>query len=142
MPARQRRLARRVVPLLTQIEALWPTDDVLSLMGGAIHYQQRPSWPSPWTACQPRRSEMLLLYKIPKTRRGQPTRAAPWPSSSTIAAAQRSLAPRRGRQAHDSRAATSRPGSHTAAGYAHLAGLLEADLPSICWVICLSNLPK
>ena len=31
-------LLEGAVPLLTQIEALWPTDDVLALMGGAIHY--------------------------------------------------------------------------------------------------------
>ena len=124
-------LLEGAVPLLTQIEALWPTDDVLSLMGGAIHYPTttpqlaQPLDRLPATAFQ----ELLLLYEIAEhTTASQ--RGSTLARSSTIAAAQRSLAPDDSRQAHDSSTAASTLAATPLLDTPHLAGSLEADLPS------------
>ena len=124
-------LLEGAVPLLTQIEALWPTDDVLSLMGGAIHYPTttpqlaQPLDRLPATAFQ----ELLLLYEIAEhTTASQ--RGSTLARSSTIAAAQRSLAPDNSRLAHDSSAAASALAATPLLDVPHLAGSLEADLPS------------
>lgn len=79
--------------LLTHIEALWPSDEVLALLRGAIHYPTKtPALPEPL----PRLAstafhELLLLYGIaqatPATTRGSLTGR-----TSTIAAAQGSAA--------------------------------------------------
>ena len=123
-------LLEGAVPLLTQIEALWPTDDVLALMGGAIHYPTttpqlaQPLDRLPATAFQ----ELLLLYEIAEhTTASQ--RGSTIARSSTIAAAQRSLATDNSRLAHDSSAAASALAATPLLDVPHLAGSLEADLP-------------
>ena len=123
-------LLEGAVPLLTQIEALWPTDDVLALMGGAIHYPTTtPQLAQPLDRLPPTAfQELLLLYEIAEhTTASQ--RGSTIARSSTIAAAQRSLAPDDSRLAHDSSAAASALAATPLLDVPHLAGSLEADLP-------------
>lgn len=123
-------LLEGAVPLLTQIEALWPTDDVLALMGGAIHYPTTtPQLAQPLDRLPPTAfQELLLLYEIAEhTTASQ--RGSTLARSSTIAAAQRSLATDNSRLAHDSSAAASALAATPLLDVPHLAGSLEADLP-------------
>ena len=123
-------LLEGAVPLLTQIEALWPTDDVLALMGGAIHYPTTtPQLAQPLDRLPPTAfQELLLLYEIAEHTTAD-QRGSTIARSSTIAAAQRSLATDNSRLAHDSSAAASALAATPLLDVPHLAGSLEADLP-------------
>ena len=79
--------------LLTHIEALWPSDEVLALLRGAIHYPTKtPALPEPLPRLAPTAfHELLLLYGIAQATPAA-TRGSLTGRTSTIAAAQNSAA--------------------------------------------------
>lgn len=87
-------LLEGATPLLAQIEALWPTNEVLPLLGGAIHYPTKtPQLAQPLDRLPPAAfQELLLLYEIAE-RTAPAQRGSTQGRSSTIAAAQQGHTP-------------------------------------------------
>lgn len=115
-------LLEGAVPLLTQIEALWPTDDVLALMGGAIHYPTTtPAGPAPGPLASHGVPRTASAVRNCRTHHGQPTRQHHCPQQhhrrrpAQLGNRQQPPGARQQRR-------RVRPGSHTAAGYAPLGG--------------------
>ena len=115
-------LLEGAVPLLTQIEALWPTDDVLALMGGAIHYPTTtPAGRAPGPPAAHGVPGTAPAVRNCRTHHGQPTRQHHCPQQHHRRRPAQ-LGTRRQPPGARQQRRRVRPGSHTAAGYAPLGG--------------------